>query len=381
VVQPLIEEATERSRESMRARWLRVRLAWRTMVQASVAASLAWLVATDVWGHKAPFFAPVSAIIALGQSYHQRGRRAAELAIAVSLGVAVADVLLVELGTGVAQLAVVVFLGMAVGLFLGSSPLFVNQAAISAALVATILPPSGGISFSRSVDALTGGAVALAVAALLLPNDPLRLLRDASRPVLEELTATLRDVAAALRERDVDVADAALDRARTIDDLVDQFAAAVREGRETARYTPARRGTRGTIEAYAGAAAQIDLAVRNVRVLARGAVRALSLGENVPPEVADAVEDLARAVLALERALDDGGSLDAVREPALKAAATATLVLERTGNLSVSVIVGQIRSTAVDLLAGAGIDPPAAVDAVRAAVRAAQETAHAEEES
>jgi uncharacterized membrane protein YgaE (UPF0421/DUF939 family) len=347
------------------------------MVQASVAASLAWLISTEVWGHPAPFFAPVSAIIALGQSYHERGRRAIELVVGVSLGIAVADALLTQLGTGVLQLAIVVFLGMGVGLFFGSSPLLVNQAAVSAALVATILPPSGGITFARSVDALTGGSIAIAVAALLLPGDPRRLLRDASRPVLEELAATLQDVARALRERDLGAADAALDRARAIDDLGDAFAAAVREGRETVRYSPARRRERGAIETYAEAAAQIDLAVRNVRVLARGAIRALSLGESVPPEVADALEDLARAVLALEKTLDGGGSREAVREPALRAAATATLVLERTGNLSVSVIVGQIRSTAVDLLTGSGMDPAAAVDAVRAAVRAAQESAHA----
>lgn len=371
--QPLIEEATERSRESVRTRWLRVRLAWRTMVQAAVAAALAWLFATEVWGHKAPFFAPVAAIIALGQSYNERGRRAVELVIGVSLGIAVADVLLVELGTGTIQLAIVVFLGMAVGLFFGSSPLFVNQAAISAALVATILPPSSGISFARSVDALTGGAIALAVAALLLPTDPRRLLRDAAQPVLHELAGTLRDVAAALRARELGAANAALDRAREIDDS--PFSAAVREGRETARYSPARRAARGTIEAYAEAAAQIDLAIRNVRVLARGAVRALSLSENVPPDVADALEDLASAVEALGSTLDGEGAVAAVREPALRAAATATLVLERTGNLSVSVIVGQIRSTAVDLLSGSGMDPPAAVDAVRAAVRAAQGTA------
>jgi uncharacterized membrane protein YgaE (UPF0421/DUF939 family) len=66
VFQPLIDEATERSRVSMRTRWRRVRLAWRTMVQASVASAIAWLIATGLWGHKAPFFAPVSAIIALG---------------------------------------------------------------------------------------------------------------------------------------------------------------------------------------------------------------------------------------------------------------------------------------------------------------------------
>jgi uncharacterized membrane protein YgaE (UPF0421/DUF939 family) len=376
VVQPLIEEATERSRDSMSARWNRVRMAWRTMVQASVAASLAWWVSVHLWGHTAPFFAPVAAIIATGQSYHERGRRAVELVIGVSLGIAVADALLSQLGTGVAQLGIVVFLGMGVGLFFGSSPLFVNQAAISAALVATILPPSGGITFARSVDALTGGVIALVVAAVLLPSDPLRLLRDAARPVLEELAGTLRAIAAALRGRDIVDAEAALERARAIDDLGDQFAAAVREGRETARYSPARWGALGTVEAFAGAAAQVDLAVRNVRVLARGAVRALSLSDNVPPEVADAIEDLAAGVLALERSLDDEASAEPVRELALRAATTASLVLERTGNLSVSVIVGQIRSTAVDLLAGTGMEGEAAIEAVRAAIRAG--TAEAE---
>jgi uncharacterized membrane protein YgaE (UPF0421/DUF939 family) len=376
VIQPLLEEATERSRTSMRTRFQRVRLAWRTMVQASVAASLAWLFATEVWGHAAPFFAPVSAIIAIGQSTHQRGRRAGELVIGVSLGIAVADVLLSQLGTGALQLALVVFLGIGVGLFFGSSQLFVNQAAISAALVATIMPPSNGISFARSVDALTGGLVALAVAAILLPSDPLRMLRDAARPVLEELAATLGDVANALRNRDREAAEDALMRARAIDDLGDSFAEAVRESRETARYSPARRGARGTVETYADAAAQIDLAVRNVRVLARGAIRALSLKENVPPEVSEALEDLSRAVLALKATLDGGEALAAVRGPALRAAAAATLVLERTGNLSVSVIVGQIRSTAVDLLSGAGMGYDEAVDAVRTAVRAAQDSAN-----
>jgi uncharacterized membrane protein YgaE (UPF0421/DUF939 family) len=370
VFQPLIEEATERSRESMSTRWKRVHVAWRTMVQASVAAALAWWVSVHLWGHTAPFFAPVSAIIATGQSSHQRGRRAVELVIGVSLGIAVADVLLSQLGTGVVQLGVVVFLGMGVGLFFGSSPLFVNQAAISAALVATILPPSGGITFARSVDALTGGTIALAVAAVLLPSDPLRLLRDAARPVLEELAGTLREVAAALRSRDVAAAEAALERARTVDDLGGEFAAAVREGRETARYAPARRRSLGTIEAFAVAAAQIDLAVRNVRVLARGTIRALSLRENVPGEVADAIEDLAAAVLALERALAGDGSAEPVRELAMRAATTASQVLEQTGNLSVSVIVGQIRSTAVDLLAGTGMETDDAVEAVRAAIRA-----------
>ena len=66
------------------------------------------------------------------------------------------------------------FIAVGLGMFFGTSALFVNQVAISAALVFTITPPSGGFSFARTLDALTGGVVALAVAAVVLPADPIR---------------------------------------------------------------------------------------------------------------------------------------------------------------------------------------------------------------
>ena len=55
---PLHEEAAERSRLSARARATRVRAAARSIVQATLAATLAWLIATEVVGHTRPFFAP-----------------------------------------------------------------------------------------------------------------------------------------------------------------------------------------------------------------------------------------------------------------------------------------------------------------------------------
>jgi len=125
----------------------------------------------------------------------------------------------------------------------------------------------------------------------------------------------------------------------------------------------------------ASAAARIDLAVRNVRVLARGTIRGLELDENVPPEIAGALRDLAGAVRAVPPAIDAPDAPDAaaaVREPAVRAAAEATLVLERTGNMSVSVIVGQIRSTAADLIAATGVSHEGASDAVREAIREAE---------
>lgn len=351
----------------MRTRWQRVRVSWRTMVQAAVAVAAAWALSKLIWGHPAPFFAPIAAIIALGQSYHERGRRAVEIVIGVSLGILVADLLHAWLGTGIPQLSLGVFVAIGIGRFFGKSQLFVNQVAVSTVLVFTL--PAQSVTFARSLDALTGGSVALAVAALVLPTDPLRLVREAARPVLAELAETLEDVAKALAARDEAAAREALRRARGIDELGARFSDAAREGRETARFSPARRRTRSAVEFYAGAAGRVDLAVRNVRVLARGAIRAISLDENVPPEAGEALAELAAAVRALAAALDADHDFTAAREHAGRAAALSTLVLDRTTNLSVSVLVGQVRSTANDLMTGTGMSYDEATVAVREAAR------------
>ena len=113
-------------------------------------------------------------------------------------------------------------------------------------------------------------------------------MRRAAAPLLDELAAALEDVAVAVERRDHELAIASLERARSIDELGARFEEAVDVSRETTRYAPPRRRARGAVESYADAAGRIDLAVRNVRVLARGTIRALSLDENVPPEIAHA---------------------------------------------------------------------------------------------
>jgi uncharacterized membrane protein YgaE (UPF0421/DUF939 family) len=368
----LLEDAAERGRLSMRQRAERLRLAARPIVQIAVASTGAWLFAVEVFGHPRPIFAPISAVVVLGLSVGRRLERAVELALGVAVGLGIADLIVRLTGVGAWQIALIVLLSTSVAVLLGSGQLFASQAAISGILVAT-LPPGSSPSFGRFFDSLAGGIIAIAVSALVLPPKPLVMLRRSVGPLLTELAETLEDVAAALDARDRAAAEAALVRARGIDELEARFEEAVTEGRETARFAPPRRGERDQVATYAIAAAQVDLAVRNVRVLARGAIRALALDENVPPGVGESLHDLAAATRALEPALEDEAAVQAVRDAALRAAARATHVLEGTGNLSVSVLVGQVRSTATDLLRGTGMNYEEASRAVRKAAQEAQE--------
>jgi hypothetical protein len=115
-------------------------------------------------------------------------------------------------------------------------------------------------------------------------------------------------------------------------------------------------------------------------VLARAARRAVEVGDRIPPAVADALLDLAEAVRALEAALADTDRAADVRTPALRAAARATVELERTANMSVSTMVTVLRAAATDLLRGTGLTYEEAAEAVRRAADEALAAYEREEE-
>jgi len=359
------ESAADRSRTALRHRRESLVGAARPILQTALAAALAWEVAHEALGHKRPFFAPVAAVITLGLAVGRRRRRAVEMAIGVAVGIAVADLLVKAIGTGTVQVAVVVALAMTVALLVGGGPLLATQAATSAVLVATLQPPGGTFSFERSVDALVGGGIALLVATVVLPVDPVEVVRRALAPVLDELAETLATVAAALDARDLETAEEALVQARSTEPRVLNLREALVAAGESAGLSVRPRRARERLERYSNLASQVELAVYNVRVLARGVARAISLADQTPPALTGAVRRLADAVHTMNVALDDERAIERAKEAALEAAHLANQVLDQTGNMSALHLVGQVRSTAVDLLRGLGVEYEDARDAVR----------------
>jgi uncharacterized membrane protein YgaE (UPF0421/DUF939 family) len=286
------------------------------------------------------------------------------VAFGVALGILVADLLVFVIGTGTWQIAVVVALAMGAALLLGGGPLLVSQAATSAVLVATLQPPDGGISLARFLDALAGGASALVVATLLLPVNPVDLVRRAVEPVLDELSLALDILADALERRDPDLADEAVAHSRAI--VLARPREALAAARESTRLTLRQGRHRREVDRFADIVSALELAVNNVRVLARGGTRALALGDSTPPQLISALRSLAQAVRSLGE-----GDREEVREAALAAARDANAVLQQTGNMSAIHMVGQLRSTAVDLMRAAGVEHAEAVSGVREGVPAA----------
>ncbi|MEA2317072.1 MAG: hypothetical protein QOD44_1261 [Solirubrobacteraceae bacterium] len=356
-------------RGQVRLRTGRLRSGAWTIAQTSIAVGAAWALAGLVSDR--PFFAPISAVISLSAARGQRTRRAIELVLGVAVGIAVADFIVAELGSGTAVLMLVVALSMSTALLLGGGGLLVSQAGVSAVMVATLERPDG-LTPDRFIDALIGGAVALLVSQVLLPRNPVEVVSRAARSVGERMTQALRETAAALRDGDADRARRALAIARSAEPQLADFAEAVDLARETVSMRPPVWRARARLPLYAEAAAQLDFAVRNTRVLSRRAVAAIRQGP-VPEPLADAVELLADSVEELLLHLDDPSRDTSSRRLALEAAARATAVLDEHAGLQTTTLVAQVRSTAVDLLRGSGLPEDEALDALEEAVNEVSE--------
>jgi uncharacterized membrane protein YgaE (UPF0421/DUF939 family) len=343
--------------ESLTRAARRLRGAWRTFAQTGLAIGGSWTLASAaVLGPTAPFFAPIASVIVLN-SPAQRGRRAAEIVIGVAAGIAVADLLVFALGVGWWQLVLIAVLAMAVVTAAGGGPLVVTQATVAAILVVTIQPPTVDLVPYRFFHAVIGGSTALLVTALL-PAAPDRQLSRASRPVFDALVGALVAVAEALRDDDLAEAEHALATARQLDEEVSELRHWVAVGTETARWAPLRRAQRGLVDQYAEAVDQLDLAVRNTRVLARATIAAMRhpAPGGAPPQLADAVLDLADAVRSLADQLTDDGPSDPIRTHAGAAAARTRVLYADSYALAISRVVGQIRSTGIDLLRASGLE-------------------------
>lgn len=243
------------------------------------------------------------------------------------------------------------------------------------ALRTLVLPIAGSgawqlglvVFLAMAAAVLIGGAVGLGVL-VAFPGNPVRQAQRAGHVVFAELAGALEDVAAALEARNVAAMREALAPARAAEPAVGRWRQALLAGRETALLSPFHWRDRSRLLAYAAAAEQLELAVRNTRVLPRAGIRAVELDPHIPPELPAAVRRLAEAVRLVEAGLDQRNTSAAI-EAATAAATLATAALASDPDLTAAHVVGQVRATAADLLRALGLEHAEAVDRIRRATR------------
>jgi uncharacterized membrane protein YgaE (UPF0421/DUF939 family) len=334
----------------------RLRASGRPVLQAAIAAPLAWWLATTLFGHAAPIFAPISALVAIGATVAQPWQRAAEIVFGVAFGVAVADALVKLTGHGAWQIGFMVLLAMVVAIAIGGTPTVVLQSATAAVLVASLPSQEGIAAFARFLDTLAGGGAALVMTLLVLPVRPLQLAHDSAAPVLDELAGTFEDIGAALGALDAAAAERALARARRTGDHWARLNEAVGIGRQAARIAPVRRREEEELLDLAQCVVQLDYAIRDTRILARVGWRLVETGYPYGPRLELSMLEFASAARALEGHLT--GEYDATllaRDSALRAARIAASAATPADALVFTHWIGQVRSTTVDMLRATGM--------------------------
>jgi uncharacterized membrane protein YgaE (UPF0421/DUF939 family) len=336
--------------------------AW-PIAQTAVGAGVAWAVARYALGHEHPFFAPIAATISLGVSTGRRGRQAVQLMTGVTVGIVVADLVVAVIGTGAVQIAVVVALAMLAALLFSRSPLLVNQAGASAILVVALHQP--GAASQRLLDAITGGAVAILIGAVLFPADPRRLVEDATKSVLEVLADGLGRVVDAIRDPEQVVSGWSLKIARSVHGALASLAQAQETAADVVRHAPGRRRARGAVQRLSDQAAQLDLLANAELSLVRRSGQIVAAGRPAPEWLGDTLHELETALKALAR--DPGGQAaqQAAREHAVEAARTAA---RHTGSdPGVVALAVQARAMARDLLYATGMSADQAGEALAGA--------------
>ncbi|MCF8571090.1 FUSC family protein [Gordonia sp. HY002] len=348
----------------LRVRLRRLWLSFVPILQCGLASGLAWWIAADIVHHDRPFFAPIAAVVSLGLSLAKRWRRSVELIGGVLIGIIVGDVGISILGSGGWQISVVVAIAMSVAVFLDKGVMIPIQAASSAVLIATLIPPGTG-SFGRAVDALIGGGVGLLVVALVPINPARRARRDAAE-ILSILRNLSADLAIALRLEDEDGIYRVLATARGTQGAIDSLRAGVTAGREVSRLSPMYWSSRGRVERIGATADPIDNAVRNFRVICRRSLGVTQRGIAIEPEIVGVVDDLQlgfetlRAMMMAEPG-DSPDQADAARVIRSIVRKARTSLADGVEDLSEAAMLVELRSLLVDMLMVTGLKRSSAI--------------------
>lgn len=336
----------------------RIRDSLWTIAQIVLAATTAYLIARFGLNHPVPLLAVTVSISSLGFSRDTRPDRVLTTALAMIFGIALSELLLLNFGSGAIQLFVAMGSALLIARLISANPAFALTVTLQAVLVQLLQEPSGGV-FARAIDGVIGGLVALAFTALM-PRNPIKLARRDSTALFTAFKLTLGDIGSVLRRPDADLAEQALGRIRQTQPIVDNWRGSLESASAISKISPFYRWASKEIAAQKVVFEGMDLATRNLRVLARR-VDYLVKDDKPREALADLVSQVLLAVELVETSADDFSIAQKARKyltKLIKQLDPATF----PSALSVSEVsvLMQFRPMVVDLCEAAGIDGQAA---------------------
>ncbi|MFJ2764668.1 aromatic acid exporter family protein [Streptomyces prasinus] len=327
------------------------------LLQATASATAAWLVARYVFDHPAPYFAPITAMVALTANLGERGLHAIRLLQGVLLGLLVGQLVLALLGEGPGTMALAVFVSLATARALRSAQIVVVQAAVSSILVVALGDQANGVQ--RLVDALTGAGIALVFSQLLFPPEPLALLRRAETAALDAIAGGLTTLADAIDRDDDSLAQQAVGELR---EVLDHLLELRRVGRTNTRVTRRVLMWRAKVVVREKENAEhLDLLGASCLMFAR---LVASAGSETRERLQEPVRGLTAVIASLADGLDDRDTRQRAADRSLE---LATRITAEAGPADTdrAFLAHSLRTVATDVVTFAGVDLADVLEAIR----------------
>jgi uncharacterized membrane protein YgaE (UPF0421/DUF939 family) len=310
-----------------------------------------------VLGHATPLIAVTVVISTLGFARDARPRKVVESAVGILVGIVLAELLRLLVGTGVWQLGLVLLVTMVVARAASPNPAFALAAATQSALVMILPIPVGG-PFTRSIDGAVAGVVALLLTALV-PRDTRRIaIRDgralASLIAIRRVSQSMTSLLEGLVESNQPAAFLAVERLRKTQVLIDNWTTSLDSAIAVARIAPLLRRQLVDLRRQRALLEGFDLAARHLRVIARR-LSFLIKDNNERAELVDLFSAIASIIDLMGAAIEDPAKLGEAAE-ALRALAPRlnpdTFVPD--ARVTESLFVLLCRPLVVDLLMACG---------------------------
>jgi uncharacterized membrane protein YgaE (UPF0421/DUF939 family) len=215
-------------------------------VRIAVAAALAWWIAR-LLGADRPVFAVIVPMVAIRDDAHAALSISLGRMLGVIVGVVLGVAVVAVAGVSTAAIVLLLVSGLAIGLFLRTGPELNTQIAISAILVVIVTRNADDYAVERIWETGVGSVVTLAVAAFVLPPDPLAACLRRLAASADALAADLAAAQGTLTSGDpsgrallAHAEEHARASARAVEDLPRALRAL--------RLSPLRRGARPRLE-------------------------------------------------------------------------------------------------------------------------------------
>ena len=333
-------------------------IAW-PLLQATAAATLAWVIAKHGLGHDDPFFAPIAAVIALNTSLGERGLNALRLVQGVIVGIVVGELTLLTVGSGPEALALAVFAAMTVARAVGGVRIVIAQAAVGAILIIALGDVDAGPQ--RLIDALIGAGVALGFSQILFSPEPVALVRRAAADVLQQMAEGVELTARALEHDDPELGERAMSSLRDLHARIVELRRVTQASQRVVRHSVAWRARTAPVVRETENVGHLDLLGGSCLMLAR-AVMAMSPAER--RWLAPSVRVLAAAMTDLAGDPGDRATRQRAADHALDLARrVAGHDAPSQSPLAAAIVI--VRIVAADVMVFAGVEPAQAAAVVR----------------